>query len=41
MEVSDQFHAPAALPPVPLGKVAGWADDVENGKFLTLLEFEL
>jgi hypothetical protein len=32
MELSDQFHAPAALPPgkyppVPIGQEAGWAPD--------------
>jgi hypothetical protein len=32
MEVSGQFHAPAALPPgkelpVPIGKEAGWAPE--------------
>jgi hypothetical protein len=24
MQVSDQLHAPAALPPVPIGEEAGW-----------------
>jgi hypothetical protein len=25
--VSDQFHAPAALPPVPIAQEAGWAPE--------------
>jgi hypothetical protein len=27
MEVSGQFHARAALPPVPIGQDAGWAPE--------------
>jgi len=27
MVVSDQFHAPAALPQVPIGQEAGWAPE--------------
>jgi hypothetical protein len=51
LEVSDQLHAPAALPPrkeppVPTASEAGWApeaglDDVEKRKFSTLPGLEL
>jgi hypothetical protein len=27
MQVSGQLHAPNALPPVPIGKEAGWAPE--------------
>jgi hypothetical protein len=28
MEMNDQFHAPAALPPVPSGQEVGWVPEL-------------